>query len=430
MSIDIRAMELNLKGEKKIKCSDGLGTSFCARVVLEEDTRVPAGHEMLVPGSVKTRENLTGIGLVEPAENGELSAKGLLIARVLVEVGDSSLPVRVFNPNQNECVIKRGTLVGYVTSVSNDDVEEKQEEATTPESSPRIPEHLEDLYERSKQGLDEIHHDKVANLLCEYQYVFSRADTDIGRTNKVQHGINTGDFQPIKERPRRFPPKEQAEIDRQIGQLLENGMIEPSDSPWASNVVLVRKKDGTKRFCIDYQRLNNITIKDAYPIPRIDDSLDALGGSRWFSTLDLASGYWQVELEEEARKKSAFVVRGGLYCWKVMPFGLCNASSTFERLMERVLAGLHWQFLLVYLDDVIVYAETVDEELSRLAIVFQRFRDAGLKLKAKKCHLFRESVLYLGHVVSEKGISTDPDKIKAVKEWPTPSSVKEVQSFF
>ena len=191
----------------------------------------------------------------------------------------------------------------------------------------------------------------------------------------------------------------------------------------------MKKKDGSKRFCVDYRRLNNLTIKDAYPIPRIDDSLDALGGSRWFSTLDLASGYWQVELEEEARKKSAFVVRGGLYCWKVMPFGLSGAPATFERLMERVLAGLHWETLLVYLDDVIVYAKTVEDELSRLGTVFQRLREAGLKLKAKKCHLFKESVLYLGHVVSGNGISTDPEKVKAVEEWQTPACVKEVQSF-
>lgn len=180
---------------------------------------------------------------------------------------------------------------------------------------------------------------------------------------------------------------------------------------------------------MDYRKLNNLTIKDGYPIPRIDDSLDTLGGARWFSTLDLASGYWQVELEEEAKKKSAFVVRGGLYSWKVMPFGLCNAPSTFERLMERVLRGLHWEVLLVYLDDVIVFAKTITEELARLGMVFQRFRQAGLKLKPKKCHLFRESFLYLGHVVSGEGISTDPEKILAVRDWPVPTSVKEVQSF-
>lgn len=211
--------------------------------------------------------------------------------------------------------------------------------------------------------------------------------------------------------------------------MLEHDRIDPSDSPWSSNVVLVKKKDGSKRFCVDYRRLNHLTIKDSYPIPRIDDSLDALGGAKWFSTLDLASGYWQVELDEEAKKKSAFVVRGGLYSWKVMPFGLCNAPSTFERLMEQVLSELHWEVLLVYLDDVIVFAKTIDEELTRLGMVFQRLRKAGLKLKAKKCHLFRESVLYLGHVVSREGVSTDPEKIRAVKEWPTPTSVKDVQSF-
>lgn len=211
--------------------------------------------------------------------------------------------------------------------------------------------------------------------------------------------------------------------------MLEHDRIDPSDSPWSSNVVLVKKKDGSKRFCVDYRRLNHLTIKDSYPIPRIDDSLDALGGAKCFSTLDLASGYWQVELDEEAKKKSAFVVRGGLYSWKVMPFGLCNAPSTFERLMEQVLSELHWEVLLVYLDDVIVFAKTIDEELTRLGMVFQRLRKAGLKLKAKKCHLFRESVLYLGHVVSREGVSTDPEKIRAVKEWPTPTSVKDVQSF-
>ncbi|XP_022110685.1 uncharacterized protein LOC110990141 [Acanthaster planci] len=211
--------------------------------------------------------------------------------------------------------------------------------------------------------------------------------------------------------------------------MLQEGIIEPSDSPWASNVVLVEKKDGTKRFCVDYRRLNAITIKDSYPIPRIDDSLDSLAGSKWFSTLDLASGYWQVELDQEAKQKSAFVVRGGLYSWRVMPFGLCNAPSTFERLMERVLEGLHWETLLVYLDDVIVFAHTVEEELSRLEAVFVRLREAGLKLKPKKCELFKESVLYLGHVVSGDGVATDPEKVEAVREWPAPTNVREVQSF-
>ena len=426
-NLDLKTKELNLNGER-IKCTDGQGTSFCARVVVGETTRVPAGHEALISGHVKSNTDRTGFGLIEPAHN-ELTRKGILVARVLVGADDTTLPIRVYNPGHKECVVKRGTLAGYITHVTAGDIEEKQTDSRVTGNMEEVPEHLKDLYERAKQGVEETHHNDIAKLLCEYQDVFAKSDVDIGRTNKVRHGINTGDHPPLKERPRRFPLKEQEEIDRQIKQLLDTGMIEPSDSPWASNVVLVKKKDGTKRFCIDYRRLNKVTIKDAYPIPRIDDSLDALGGSKWFSTLDLASGYWQVELDEDAKKKSAFVVRGGLYCWNVMPFGLTNAPSTFERLMERVLSGLHWQILLVYLDDIIVYAKTVEEELRRLATVFQRLRESGLKLKAKKCHLFKESVLYLGHIVSAQGISTDPEKVRAVKEWPTPTTVKEVQSF-
>jgi hypothetical protein len=145
--------------------------------------------------------------------------------------------------------------------------------------------------------------------------------------------------------------------------------------------------------------------------------------------MDLASGYWQVELEEEAREKSAFAVRGGLYQWRVMPFGLCNAPSTFERLMERVFTGLHWKILLIYLDAIIVHGKTFGEELIRLRTVLQKLREAGLKLKAKKCHFFQKEVGFLGHVVSEEGIQTDPEKIKAVEEWKTPTCVTEVRSF-
>ena len=200
-------------------------------------------------------------------------------------------------------------------------------------------------------------------------------------------------------------------------------------SPWSSPIVLVTKKDGTKRFCVDYRKLNSVTVKDSYPIPRTDETLDSLTGSKWFSTLDLCSGYWLVELDEDAKQKSAFVVRGGLYQWTVMPFGLCNAPSTFERLMERIMTGLQWEVLLIYLADIIVFGKTVEEEIQRLRLVFQRLRMANLKLKPKKCALFQRKVLYLGHIVSEDGISTDPEKVQVIREWPTPRCLREVQSF-
>ena len=151
--------------------------------------------------------------------------------------------------------------------------------------------------------------------------------------------------------------------------------------------------------CCDYRKLNSATLKDAYHLTRISDSLDALSGSKWFSTLDLTSGYHQVMLDEDAKLKSAFTVPGGLYQWKVVPFGLCNAPSLFERLMEKIFTGLHWKILLIYLNDIVVYGKTFEEELSRLCTVFQRLRDANLKLKPKKCQLFHSQVVYLGHVI-------------------------------
>lgn len=167
---------------------------------------------------------------------------------------------------------------------------------------------------------------------------------------------------------------------------------------------LCSKKDGTTRPCVDYRKVNDVTRKDAYPLPRVDDCLDSLSKSKLFSTLDLQSGYWQVEVKEEDRAKTAFVTRNGLYEYIVMPFGMSNSPSTFERCMELILRGLQWKTLLVYLDDIIVMGATFTEHLERLDEVFTRLKQAGLKLKAKKCELLQEEVLFLGHIVSAEGL--------------------------
>ena len=259
--------------------------------------------------------------------------------------------------------------------------------------------------------------------------MFSKGVYDLGRTSLVQHDIVLENSTPVKQAPRRMTKEKQEAADAQIEENCKLGLAQKSNSPWASPLVMVRKKDGSLRMCIDYRSLNDRTVKDAYPLPRIQDTLDTLSDSRWYLTLDLASGYWQVELTPEARAKSAFCSCKGLFEWTVMPFGLCNAPATFDRLMDRVLTGLQWGICLVYLDDVIVLGSTVEQMIDRLGQVFAQLRAAGLKLKPSKCFLFKRKVSYLGHVVSARGVATNPAKVQSIQSWPVPKNVHEVRQF-
>ena len=186
---------------------------------------------------------------------------------------------------------------------------------------------------------------------------------------------------------------------------------------------------GLNRMCIDYCKLNQLTLKDTIPLPRTDDVLEALVGAQWFSSLDLALGYWQMQVKEEDRPKTAFSTHKGQFQWRVMPFGLTNRPDSFTRLINLVLSGLTWTHSLVYLDDIIIWAWTFENHIHRLWLVFDCMRTAGLKLKPTKCHFLQKEVTFLGHIVSADGIKTDPGKVKAVKTWPVPVNVKEPQSF-
>ena len=201
----------------------------------------------------------------------------------------------------------------------------------------------------------------------------------------------------------------------QVQQMLTSGVICSSNSPWASPVVMVKKKDGTLPFCVDFRQLNAATIKDAHPLPRIDDLLDTLYGASWFSTLDLKSGYWQVPIQERDKEKTAFCMSSGqLFEFDQVPFGLCNAPDSFSRLMDRVLAGLHWETGLFYLDDIIVFAATWEEHHDRLRQVFERLRHTKLKLGAEKCTFAAKEVSYLGHCVAEECLLPDPSLLSAI----------------
>ena len=211
--------------------------------------------------------------------------------------------------------------------------------------------------------------------------------------------------------------------------MKQQGIIEDSESPWSSPPVLVRKKDGSIRFCIDYRRLNEVTVPDKYPLPRIDDVLDALSHGHYFSVIDLKSGYWQIPMHQSDAEKTAFRTHDGLYQFTVMPFGLKNAPATFQRLMDTVLSGLKWKGLLVYMDDIIIYSTTPQEHLVTLADTLERLANAGLKINPAKTTLVREEVNYLGHVISAQGIQPNSDKIAAIRNLKPPSNIREVRMF-
>ena len=236
---------------------------------------------------------------------------------------------------------------------------------------------------------------------------------ELGLTSVSEHKIETQDAVPIKPLPRRLPNALRPVVEEQVSEMLENQVIKPSNSPWASPIFLGRKKDGDWRFCIDFRKLNEVTVKDAFPLPQVADLVDSLSGHRYFSTLDLASGYWQVPMEESSQEKTAFVIPGGGHFeFLRMPFGLTNAVPTFQRLMSVVLEGLLPLRCLVYLDDVLVIGRSFEQHLENLEAVLEAISKAGLKLKPSKCHFAQSSVDFLGFTISDSGLAPDSKKVE------------------
>jgi len=222
----------------------------------------------------------------------------------------------------------------------------------------------------------------------------------------------------------------QAIINKEVDEIMEQGVIEPSHSPWSSPNVIVKKKDGKHRFCIDFRRINDVTHKDAYPLSQITATLDKLREARYLSTLDLKNGYWQVPLAQESRPITAFTIPGkGLYQFTVMPFGLHSAPATFQRLLDTVLGPDLEPHVFVYLDDIIVISKTFHEHLELLAETFLRLRNAQLRLNPDKCKFCVDKLKYLGHIIDREGIRTDPEKVSAVADWPEPRTIKQIRQF-
>ena len=304
-----------------------------------------------------------------------------------------------------------------------------QADSSHTSSNSEIPDHLKDLFERSINNLSSEESEKLRQVLIEFSDVFAKDDTDLGNFDAIIHRIDTGDARPIKQRMRRTPLGFEHEEEKQLETMLRIGVIQPSVSEWSSPPVLVRKKDGGVRWCIDYRALNEVTRKDVFPLPLIEECIDTLSGTRYFSTLDMASGYWQINLAEEDRHKTAFITKYGLFEHTRMGFGLCNAPATFQRAIQLVLRGLTWKDVLAYLDDVIVVGSDFEHHLKNLLEVLKRCRQYKLKLKPKKCVLFQSQVKFLGRIVSETGIAVNPENIETVKNWPIPKCTRDVEKF-
>ena len=342
-----------IKGSR-VPVGDSDRTRRTARVIALETTLVPARHEAIIRSGLTTRtrgqRNPSSLGILTP-ERSFMERHGLALAKTLVDAANEVVFTRVYNPGPNDVRVYKHTHMAIFTPAcrlgpvvnlrvptrSDYDIEE-----VSVSKEGELPEHMVPVFQKGCENLDDVQKGKLKTFLSHNQNCFARPG-EVGRTNMGVHRIRLKDDKPVREPPRRIPLYKRQALEDEIKKLEEKGLIEKSTSPWSSQTVMVQKKDGSWRMCVDYRKLNEKTIKDAYPLTRIDENLDALEGAQWFSSMDLDMAYHQVPMAVEDKSKTALATpRGGLYQFTTMPFGLCNAASTFERILERTVTGLQW----------------------------------------------------------------------------------------
>ena len=393
-----------------------------AKVTIPKRTVIPANSMMHIQGKLD-------VDLVDLITLSNQSP--LLIPRCFYEKSNPQLCV--VNTTDFPYTIRRNAVIAQATPAQElvkETIPTVQEVVTdNNRDHDDLDEKLKKIAQQAAPNLEEEQVHELEEVLKEYKTIFCRDEFDIGVFQQVEHSIETGNARPIRQRLRRTPMGLAGDEEKHLRKMLQAGVIEPSVSEWASPPVLIRKRDGSVRYAIDYRRLNEVIKKEVYPLPLIDECIDTLAGNEWFSKLDASSAYWQVKMRDEDKAKTAFITKYGLYQFTRMSFGLCNAPATYARAMELVLRNLTWEIVLAFLDDILVMGKDFQSHLSNLRQVFDRFQQYGIKLKPAKCEFCAKETTFLGRKVDKRGMGIGEDYIKTIRDWKPPKTVKQVEQF-
>ena len=436
--LNFEAGEITLSGNRTFRLEQLTSRSSLARTV--GSVCVPARSEMTFPVAL-TRAHNGDYLVTESVMSMELTNPELKVTTCVVKPTGTRTVCRVVNSADHAVTLIRGQIVAicyrvpptYVMEMSESECDFTNSEAAqilVHDSKTESP--LSNLtFEMTYSDLDENQKAQLNKILKNYRSTFAVNMKELGATHEHHHHIDTGSAKPVSQRFYRASPKIREEMERQIDELLEHGLIEPSTSEWRSPVVMIRKRDQTYRFAVDYRKLNAITRKMSFPLPRLEDIWDAIGeaDAKYFTVLDMSSGFWQLPLHPDSKHKSSFVTQRGQYQWNRLPFGLSNSPISFQVAMTTVFQGLLFKSVLVYVDDIIVYSPTFEKHIEHLQEVFHRLSKNNLTLKPSKCHFAVQQVEYLGHIISKDGVKPNPSKTDVIETYPSPSDKTQLRRF-
>src|SRR3989441_6228900 len=389
-------------------------------------------------------ETLISVYLSEPVwgksvmieQVGVREKQRYLVAEAVMTAEGKYTVCKVLNASDSKIILRKHLQIARVQEIDVNSITEYKEEDISENSSDmkrnQNKRTLKDLgIQITNNNLTELQRKELIKFLESNTDSFALGLGDLPGTQEGYCHIETGNTPPIRQRSYRPSPRAREEISNQTEDMLRHGIIVPSESPWASPCVLVKKKDGSMRFCVDFRKLNLHSVPQRWPIPLLTDVWECLSKSKssMFTTLDMRSGYFQIPMDEESRPKTAFVVQDGTYEYTRMPFGIQAGPAVFSRIMSHIFRGLTFKTMIVYIDDLMIFSPDFDTHMKSLQEVFDRLRNAGLKLHPKKCKFAQAEINFLGHKINGEGVSVDEKKVEVVKTWPVPKNVKELQSF-